>query len=381
MARGNRKDIVDPFKVRMYHCISQVVRLAWLLGCDPTSGKSYDHRKQWIEELTREFAQYFGIDIVAFAIMINHIHHQLRSRPDIVKNWTDLEVARRWLNICPGPRKKKKKLGKKAKSSDGGSPEQSADKGPTDEEILALSKNKKRIKTIRKRLSNVSWFMGKLKERIARRANAEDGVTGHFWAARFKCVRLDSEAACLACSVYIDLNMTRAGTATRPEDSYDTSIYMRIIGFQSRRHKYRRNKGSSKVPDPYDPEVDAFLAPIYKLDEAMSGKFAELGLRVSDKPCFDIDFNQYVDLVDKTGRQIVAGKQSIAADLPPVLDRLGISRDCWADKIQDFGNWTRRVVGTPADMENAAAEDGVQWYQGISHCRELFIGTPPPDPD
>jgi len=42
----------------------------------------------------------------------------------------------------------------------------------------------------RARLASLSWFMRLLKQRIARRANREDGVTGHFWEGRFQSVRL-----------------------------------------------------------------------------------------------------------------------------------------------------------------------------------------------
>ncbi|MFO1495423.1 MAG: hypothetical protein U1F26_12300 [Lysobacterales bacterium] len=34
-----------------------------------------------------------------------------------------------------------------------------------------------------KRLCDLSWFMKRLDEYVARRANAEDGVNGRFWDA------------------------------------------------------------------------------------------------------------------------------------------------------------------------------------------------------
>jgi hypothetical protein len=37
-----------------------------------------------------------------------------------------------------------------------------------------------RVDTLRKRLSNRSWFMKALNEHIARRANHEDGCKGRF---------------------------------------------------------------------------------------------------------------------------------------------------------------------------------------------------------
>jgi hypothetical protein len=33
--------------------------------------------------------------------MTNHFHAMLRIRPDIAEAWTDVEIARRWLRLCP----------------------------------------------------------------------------------------------------------------------------------------------------------------------------------------------------------------------------------------------------------------------------------------
>ena len=33
--------------------------------------------------------------------MSNHFHLVLRSRPDVVAEWGDTDVARRWLMLCP----------------------------------------------------------------------------------------------------------------------------------------------------------------------------------------------------------------------------------------------------------------------------------------
>ena len=71
------------------------------MGSDPVSGNNYDHRKQWLEDRLRHFAACFGIDLLCFSILSNHFHLVLRSRPDVVASWSDTEVARRWLMICP----------------------------------------------------------------------------------------------------------------------------------------------------------------------------------------------------------------------------------------------------------------------------------------
>jgi len=65
----------------------------------------------------------------------------------------------------------------------------------------------------RDRLGDLSWFMAKLNEHLAKRFNAEDKVTGRFWEGRFKCQALLNEKLLLAAIAYVDLNPIRAGKA------------------------------------------------------------------------------------------------------------------------------------------------------------------------
>lgn len=70
-----------------------------------------------------------------------------------------------------------------------------------------------RLAERRARLSDLSWWMRCTAENIARRSNAEDQVTGHFWEGRYKAVLLLDEASLSACSAYMDLNPIRAAIA------------------------------------------------------------------------------------------------------------------------------------------------------------------------
>ena len=45
-----RREIVDPDQVGIYHCIARCVRRAFLCGMDPLFGKSFDHRKEWVQQ-------------------------------------------------------------------------------------------------------------------------------------------------------------------------------------------------------------------------------------------------------------------------------------------------------------------------------------------
>lgn len=84
------------------------------------------------------------------------------------------------------------------------------------------------INVWRERLANLSWFMKRLNEYIARQANKEDQCTGHFWEARYKSQALLTEEALLSCMAYVDLNPVRAAIADTPAHSAHTSIKERI---------------------------------------------------------------------------------------------------------------------------------------------------------
>ncbi|TWT75100.1 hypothetical protein CA85_03880 [Allorhodopirellula solitaria] len=168
MSRMARCEVFDPEEVAIAHVYTRVCRRCFLLGDDPVSGKNFDHRKVWIEEYLQQFAAYFGIDLVGFAILSNHFHLILRSRPDVVATWTDEEVARRWLMLCPHRRQAD------------GSP-----MTPTQPEIQSIAGCPIKREVIRKRLSSFSWWMRLLCQRVAMRANREDEQTGRFIQDRY----------------------------------------------------------------------------------------------------------------------------------------------------------------------------------------------------
>ena len=166
-----RKEIVRPGVPGLFHCWSRCVRRAFLLGKDPLTGKDYSHRRAWVLERLELLVANFAIDVAFWAILSNHLHLVLRSAPRLVKRMGDWEVARRWLRVYPGRR-----------VLDGCWIE------PTEKQVRALAADKERLARIRKRLSNISWFMGALSEYIARRSNREDSVSGRFWEGPMSCV-------------------------------------------------------------------------------------------------------------------------------------------------------------------------------------------------
>jgi hypothetical protein len=95
---------------------------------------------------------------------------------------------------------------------------------PDDDQMKVLLRDNRLIKTMRRRLSDISWMMRMLKQRFAAQVNRQEEVTGHFWEGRFKMVAIVSEAQLLACMIYIALNQIRAGQATSLDTSFWTSI-------------------------------------------------------------------------------------------------------------------------------------------------------------
>ncbi len=61
-----RKEIVIDGVSRVYHCISRCVRRAFLCGTDEYTGRSYEHRKDWIKNRLEHLATCFAIEVCAF---------------------------------------------------------------------------------------------------------------------------------------------------------------------------------------------------------------------------------------------------------------------------------------------------------------------------
>jgi REP element-mobilizing transposase RayT len=216
MPRPARCEQFDDSEVGIVHVIQRCVRRAWLAGVDQQTGRDYSFRKEWIRRRMEALASVFAVDVLSYAIMSNHMHQILRNRPDVVEQWTDEQVALRWLKVFPGRRLE----------------EHLAE--PTENDVQTLCRDKERITEIRKRLSDISWFMRALSEPIARMANHQDECTGRFWEGRFKAQRIVDEAGLLACAMYVDLNPVRAAMAENPETSVHTSAYDRIEASQGK---------------------------------------------------------------------------------------------------------------------------------------------------
>lgn len=313
-----RKRQVHPETTPYYHVVSRCVRRAFLCGVDESNGEDYRHRRQWIIDRIDTLTRVFAIDIVAYAVMSNHLHLVVRLAPSRSSQWSHDEVIDRWSKLY-------------------GVPAQIRD---VSRETAIAEDAREMIEVRRHRLCSLSWFMKCLNEYIARRANAEDGCTGAFWEGRFKSQALLDERALISCMTYVDLNPVRAGVAKTPEESNYTSIQQRILG--------------------------ANLIPLVP--------FHNGAVQIEDS--LPINLANYLSLVDGTGRMLVHGKAgSIPDTLPSILDRLGFDSDTWLKSMSMYRNAEFRAVGPLASLRSFARQLSRNWFRGSDACKAVFGTT------
>ena len=360
----------------VYHCFSRCVRRAFLYGFDPLTHRDFSHRKVWLVERLRHLAAIFAIEVLAYAIMENHYHTILRTRPDIVANWSDREVATRWLTLFP----RRRDL----------SGEQIP---PAEKDICALADCPERIGQLRQRLSSMSWFMGRLNEFIARAANKEDRVKGRFWESRFKCQALLDEAAIAACMVYVDLNAIRAGQAATPEESDFTSIQERIRAWQKETMTKATASYETASRGMQSASVSRVMAmPGYEagITASIPGSLSAMSALLdgtADPTCWlcpiqsdserrgilQMTAAEYFDLVDRSGRMLRSDKRGVMdADLAPILLRIGANPDAWPETVARFGSKFRVAAGLLANLRRFADRLGRRWLVGAAAARATF---------
>ncbi len=314
-----RRLLVDAESSGYYHCVSRCVRRAHLCGDD------WGHRRQWVEDRLAELIQIFAIQSCAYAIMSNHLHLVLRIDPELARMWSDIEVARRWLQLYPRILLR----GTQTASN----PQEAAQM--TEAFIANLAKQTRKIEAWRKRLADLGWFHKLLKEPIARRANQEDGCTGHFWEGRYRSYRLLDEAAVLACMVYVDLNPRRAGMAARLQECAFTSILQRMKVVKAAdaepakpRSTERRRKGSVS-------RIASLLLPIESI--------------------LTMTTRQYISLVARTG--------GVPIDEDSHSDRLvalGIDPPRWEEVLNRTAALFGTAVGNAVNLLKDAARRGAR---------------------
>ena len=313
-----RRDLLLQNRVQVVHCYTRCVRRAFLAGIDPLTGKDFNYRRDWIYSLLEQQAALFGIETGFHVQMGNHLHFFLRTRPDVVKRWSKEKVVRNWLKIA------KLKRGSEI-----------TDWEPDEQRVQMEMSDPKRVKKLRRRLANVSWYMATLCENVARRANQEDGVAGKFFEQRYKLRDLADESAILVCGMYVDLNQIHAGEALTPEQSRCTSAYDRIQGRKTLAAAAQKQLEGSII------KRDRWLCEL-TLDEGPQADVSQdvcsaTPWRASDKGLLPISLDDYLKLLDWTGRQV---RQDKKGSIPP---RTGSDSTASADQHRQLAGNGERI--------------------------------------
>jgi REP element-mobilizing transposase RayT len=349
-----RKDFMQADKIGTFHLVVRCVRRSFLQGFDEYSGKDYSHRKSWITDKIKQLLEAFAIDIAGVTVMDNHFHLVSRNRPDLLKNLTPFQLVVRWLKIHPT-----KEMRNEKRST------------PTQEELNQILL-KYGAEELRRRLSDISWFMRELNQYIAVKANREDKCKGSFFESRFKSQNLADDAAILTCMIYCDLNPIRAQIADSIETSFHTSGYVRYQAEMAKNNllnakeliesqpKTKLNKLQKKEIKKQKEiaKINNWLAPIEKLD-----------LNLKDKkrtPILNITLNKYLELLDYTGREYHKDKPGIiSGNIAPILDVMGLSQKQWFENLKNYGKWYYRVLGPLIDLKDKLISTKQRWFKGI----------------
>jgi hypothetical protein len=342
----SRSQLVDVSVSRWYHCISRVVRHAWLLGegADSATGD----RKLWIERRLKELDAIFAVSVGGFSVMDNHLHLLLRLDPEVAKSWTNKEVVDRWFKLYP-PRGTDRKPLPAAKLKE------LVEKRLGDANWIAKTRD---------RLGSLSWFMKCLKEPLSRLVNKAEKCTGAFFEGRFKSIAVLDEEALLAVSAYIDLNPVAAGIAITPESSEYTSVKVRVdhVQQQGRIADLQAAKKGSVAGSRASKKLEEglWLIPIEdrrQLDSNREGMLAGFTL------------GHYLMLVEYTGRLLRDGKASIPPEVTDIFERLGSSAQNWQSRVQRLRGdrlLGRFISGSRGLLRSTAERLGVSRLANLS---------------
>ena len=308
-----RKKLISLESTPYYHVMGRCVRRGYLCGEDATTGKNYEHRRQWIVNRLALLSEVFAIDVLAYAVMQNHYHVVIRVNSKAGRSLSNTEVMDRWSKLYGLPIVLSQfKAGSLPK-----------DDVPRAQQLIDIR---------RRRLLDISWFMKSLNEYIARLANAEDVCTGAFWEGRFKSQALLDEKALLTCMSYVDLNPIRAKIAETPEESEYTSIQLRCnakIKAKVRLALFKDETDHEDSPIPYTR-------------------------------------NEYLKLVDWAGRMQRNDKSGfISAKQPPILTRLGLEGEKYHSALNMFKR-PIKAFGAPETIRSTAVVLGQKWIKGVT---------------
>ena len=336
MPRDPRSEVLDPHQVEAVHLYNRTIDGLFLMGKNPDTGEDFSYRQGWIVDKMNQLFSHMCVELLTYGILSNHYHINVRTRPDVVAQLSDRDVAERWLNTLSRKRDKDGEF-----------------KGPTENAIKRLMADTAKLEKCRTELSSCSHLMKQLNQYIAQRANREDERRGSFWAGRYGSTRLVDDAALLSCTVYIDLNRIRAGLE-QPFQQHDSSaLGHRITEFLreqyeqdqaeveaiAARHRFRLGESGARRCN--------VLAKL-QIDEAIDtpgSALSDTETRCSDKGFLPIAFERYIELLKWTLGMSAEG------DLPSGLRFSKVPSNVWLAMTNRFGELFGSVAGTLDSMK------------------------------
>lgn len=292
---------MPPGRAGIWHLTSRCVRREHLLESEAS--------RAWVCAALGSWLDVLAIDVLAYAIMANHLHVVIRTRPDRAQGWDASEVRRRRYAA--------------SRVTDGRPlPLHQAELG----QALAAGD----LTRLRHELAHPGAMLRAVKEGFARRINRATGAAGHVWEGRYHDVAIIDPGGVLACLVYVELNPFRAGLVTDPADSR----------FCSARHRLK-----------YDPlAADAPLAQrLCRMQghPLLDGTGHALG-------SWGWDDAAVAELTAATARTIRDPGHPLPAWADELMPRLGLERTAWTGCMAIGGTVSGNVLGAHASRRAIA---------------------------
>jgi len=286
----------------IWHLISRCVRRAHFLD-----GPG---RREWLAERFAAWFDLLAVDCLAYALMGNHIHLVVRTRPDLAAKWSDAEVTRRFLAM---------------RSVQNGAPGVVART-----QIRSAGMGVQALREARKALAHPGATMRAVKEGFARRVNQEEQAAGHVWESRYQDVAVIDAGGAFACVVYVDLNPFRAGLVKDPVKSL----------FCSAAH---RQGVRAEAADHALAERVCILQGHPMLDS-----------KGRPEGSWEWTAADIAAVTAATARLIRTGKGILPTWADELLPRLGIRSEHWAAAFGRGGVMTGNVIGSYASRRKLA---------------------------
>ena len=212
-----RRQIVPRGEVGVFHLWNRCVQRAFLCDRDPATGKNYEYRRAWIEDLERRLASLFAIEVSHHAELKNHIHVVVRTRPDVAQTWDDRGRRAAVADHHPHQTLRQPEHRRTERETHRDRNEQAGPRGRVAAAVVRCFLVDGH--TVREHLPPLQQGF-----------RHQRGLLG----ASLQVPQPDRRCVRSGLRVYVDLNVIRAGEALTPEESRHTSVYNRIEGLKWR---------------------------------------------------------------------------------------------------------------------------------------------------